>query len=70
MVKVSIEVGAAGFRVAVTAESIRQALRVVEEHYPGVDARVVFPLDPEAFFAEPAATAGIAGIEVPESMAG
>ncbi len=60
MVKVSVDVGAVSFRVVVVAESISLALRLVEDRYPGAEARVVFPLDPEAFFAVgPAAAAGI-----------
>ncbi len=60
MVEVSIQVGDEGFRLSVTAGSIRQALGMVEEQYPGTDARVVFPLDPDAFFAaDPTAESGI-----------
>ncbi|MBV9453427.1 MAG: hypothetical protein JOZ19_04810 [Rubrobacter sp.] len=69
MVKVSIELGAAGFLVLVTAESIRHALRMAEERYPGLDTRVVLPLDPGTFFAAEPATAGIEH-EIPESAAG
>jgi hypothetical protein len=52
MVRVSIEVrsGAARFDVAVQAESIQRALRIVGAHHPGSDVRVRFPIDPEAFF--------------------
>ena len=67
MVRVSIEVdsGAARFGLAVRAESIRQALSIAEVLYPGADARVVFPIDPEGFFDEdPAATPGPDGLEM------
>ena len=63
MVKVSIEVrnGACRFRVAVQAESIRQAVRIVGRRYPAGDVRVRFPLDSEDSFAKnTAARAGIA----------
>lgn len=70
MVRVSIELGAAGFLVLVTAESIRHALHMAEERYPGLDARVVFPLDPKTFFAaESSSTAGIE-LEMPQSATG
>ena len=57
MVKVSIEVrdGAAHFTVAVRAQSIQQALNLVQVRYPGNTARVKFPIDPESFFIEDSA---------------
>jgi hypothetical protein len=57
MVKVSIEVrdGAAHFRVAVKAQSIQQALNLVQARYPGNIARVKFPINPESFFIEDSA---------------
>jgi len=69
MVKVSVDIGSAGFRLVVVADSISRALSLVEDRYPGVEARVVFPLDPDAFFAAGSLTA--AGIErsIPESIA-
>ena len=69
MVKVSVEVGVAGFQVVV-AESIRRALEIAEDRYPGAGARVVFPLDPDAFFAvDPARTSSIE-LDAPETIAG
>ncbi len=59
MVRVSIEVecGAARFGLVVRAESIGRALGIAEALYPGADARVVFPIEPEGFFVEdPAVT--------------
>jgi len=52
MIRVSVEVisGGASFRVAVWAESIERAVRLAGGHYPGCEARVVFPIEPEAFF--------------------
>lgn len=72
MVNVSVEVhsGAAHFSVAVRAESIRLALRIVGERYPGGDIGVKFPIDPEGFFVEEAAArAMITGDEQPRRMA-
>ncbi len=53
MVRISVEVksGATRFRVAVLAESIRRALEIVQRQNPGRDVGVVFPIDPEMFFA-------------------
>ena len=54
MVRISVEVtsGAARFRVAVQAESIRRALEIVQRRNPGREVEVVFPIDPEMFFAD------------------
>lgn len=53
MVEVSVEVvgGAARFRVTVRAESIERALEIVGERHPGKNVQLMFPLDPDAFFA-------------------
>jgi hypothetical protein len=53
MVKVSVEVseGAARFTVGVQADSIDRAVSIIKERYPGRDVRVVFPIEPEGFFA-------------------
>ena len=53
MVRISVEVksGATRFRVAVQAESIWRALEIVRGQNPGRDIGVVFPIDPEMFFA-------------------
>jgi hypothetical protein len=52
MIRVSMEVreGAALSRTAVQAESIREAVSITRERYPGRDVRVKFPIDPEDFF--------------------
>jgi hypothetical protein len=42
--------GAARYRVAVRAQSIRRALEIVEGQNPGCQAKVVFPIDPGAYF--------------------
>ncbi len=53
MVRVCVEVreGAALFRVNVRAESISRAVSIMKRDRPGGDVRVVFPIDPGAFFA-------------------
>jgi hypothetical protein len=53
MVKVSLEVryGAARFRVAVRADTISRAVSIMKARHPARDVRVVFPIDPEEFFA-------------------
>ena len=52
MIKVSVEVsrGAARYRVAVQAESIKRALEIVESRNSSCAAKVVFPIEPEEFF--------------------
>ena len=54
MIKISLEVreGAVLSRVAVQAESIRQAVSIVKRRYPGLEVRVVFPIDTEEYFIE------------------
>jgi hypothetical protein len=54
MIKVSMEVreGAALSRAIVRAESIREALSITRERYPGREVRVIFPIDPEDFLIE------------------
>jgi hypothetical protein len=47
--------GAARYRVAIQAQSIGRALEIVEGQNPGCQARVVFPIDPEAYFVRGAA---------------
>ncbi len=69
MIRVSVEVESetAGFTVAVQAESLLAALGAVKEHYPGVAARVAFPISPEEFFVGNAA-AGPVVLEAQEAM--
>jgi hypothetical protein len=54
MIRVSMEVreGAALSRAIVRAESIREAVSITRERYPGRDVRVIFPIDAEDFFIE------------------
>lgn len=51
MIEVLVEVGAERARLAVRARSIPGALGVAEEHCLDGEARLVFPIDPERFFA-------------------
>jgi hypothetical protein len=53
MIKISVEVreGATFSRVAVQADTISQAVSITKLCHPGRDVRVVFPIDPEGFFA-------------------
>ena len=52
MIKIAIEVrsGTTRFKVALLAESIEGALEIVR-YNPGKECKVVFPIDPESFFA-------------------
>ncbi len=49
-VTVEIREGALTYRVRVTAPSIERALKIVGGGKPGRRVRLVFPIDPEAFF--------------------
>jgi hypothetical protein len=73
VIKVSVEVrsATAHFRVAVWAQSIEKAVSLVNGRYAGDEAKVVFPIEPEAFFVKGALpTAGTVVPEVPETVAG
>ncbi len=54
MIEVSLEVreGAAFSRVAVQADTISRAVSITQGCHPGRDVRVVFPIEPEGFFAK------------------
>jgi hypothetical protein len=54
VVRVSIEVnsGAARFRVGIQASNIQRAVSLAEGLNSASDVKVVFPIDPEAFFIE------------------
>jgi hypothetical protein len=61
MVRISVEVarGAVRYSVAVQAASVGRALEIVGRQDPGREAKVAFPIDPEAFFVrDDAAIAG------------
>ena len=73
MIEVTVEVrnGAAGFDVAVRAESIRRAVSLAGTRYPGGEVGIKFPIDPESFFVDDAALLEeLVGHEMPERMAG
>ena len=52
MIRISVVLtrGPARYRVAVKARSIGRALEIVEGSYPGGQADMVSPVDPEASF--------------------
>ena len=54
MIRVSMEMreGTTLSRATVQAETIREAVSITRERYPGRDVRVIFPIDPETFFIE------------------
>jgi hypothetical protein len=54
MIKVRVEVHEedALFSLPVQAESINRAVTIMKERHPSRDVRVVFPIDPQAFFVE------------------
>ena len=52
MISVTVEIrkSALTYRVRVTARSIERALKIAGDGKPGRRIRLVFPIDPEAFF--------------------
>ncbi len=52
MVCVTVEIreGAITRRTRITAPSIKRAMRIASKGKPGCEARLLFPIDPEAFF--------------------
>ena len=53
MIRVTVEIseGALTRRVRITAPSIERALKIANAGKPGRGVRLVFPIDPEVFFA-------------------
>jgi hypothetical protein len=73
MIRVSVEVcsGSSSFRAAVWAKDIEQALSLTRACYPGGEAKVVFPIEPEDFFVkELVLSSGMVHPEMPERAAG
>jgi hypothetical protein len=58
MIRVSVEIrkGALTYRAQVTAPSIERALEIMGEGRPGRRVRLLFPIDPDAFFVTAAAS--------------
>jgi hypothetical protein len=58
MIRVSVEIreGALTYRARVTAPSIERALEIIGEGKPRRRVRLLFPIDPDAFFVNAAAS--------------
>lgn len=70
-VYVEVESGTVRFDVMVRAESIERAESIAQTRYPGGAARIVYPIDPEAFFVTDHGTiAGVADLEMAERATG
>jgi hypothetical protein len=52
MIRVTVEIreGALKYRTRVSAPSVEQALKIVGGGKPGRRVRLIFPIEPEAFF--------------------
>ena len=61
MIRVFVEVTeeAVQLKMEVRAESISEAVGIVEELHPGRAVQVVFPIDPQQFFVEGSQQAGM-----------
>ncbi len=53
MIRISVEVssGVASFRAVAWAENIEHAVAIASAQYPRSEVRILFPIDPETFFA-------------------
>jgi hypothetical protein len=70
-VLVQVRSDVACLKVAIRAESIREALSVAEARYPGAEPRLVYPIAPEAFFVrDPSVGAGVVEVGVLEGAIG
>lgn len=56
MIRVAVKVrsGDARFQVVVQAENIERAVHLAKTRYPGGKVQVLFPIEPDAFFAKEA----------------
>lgn len=72
MVQVVIEVrtGTASFRVSTRARSVRRAFGLVRASYPGAEAHLVLPVEPETFFAGDDLDAAESMLQTPCTAAG
>ena len=73
MIRVSVEVcsGVSRFRATVWAQSIERALSAVKARYPDGEPRVIFPIEPEAFFEDSVISANeVVWLEALEEAAG
>jgi hypothetical protein len=70
MIKVSVEVrsGATRFRVALQAESIERAVKLVRERFPNHHTMLSFPIEPQSFFVEGCVTQALE-FEQPKKLA-
>jgi hypothetical protein len=73
VIRVSVEVCSVmtRFRATVRAQSIERALSAVKARYPGGETRVIFPIEPEAYFVEGVMPVNeVVRLEAPEEAAG
>jgi hypothetical protein len=54
VIRIPVEVrnGDVRFEVAAWAESVERAVKLVQAEYPGREVSVIFPIEPDAFFAD------------------
>jgi hypothetical protein len=54
VIRISVEVrnGDPCFQIAAWAESVERAVNLVKARYPGQEVSVIFPIEPDAFFAD------------------
>ena len=73
MLRVPVEVrsGEVCFRAAAWAESVERAVNLVKARYPGKEDRVIFPIEPDSFFADGSTSVSeVVRLKVSEEVAG
>lgn len=73
MIRVSVEVGGRvpRFELTLRALSIERAVGIARARYPGSEVKVLFPIDPDTFFADDTADiVEMPRLEMPTSAVG
>ncbi len=70
MISVAVEISevATTRRLRITAPSIRRALLLAGGGRPGVEVRVLFPIDPKGFFAQAGVPEAVRPVLQPEEV--
>jgi hypothetical protein len=66
--RVRVVNGGGGFSTVVCAESLREIEQTAKMRYPGSTVRIIFPIEPECFFASGPHTGAHSGLEAMEGL--
>lgn len=67
--RMDMDVGGSVVRVVAQTESILRVLELADARYPGAEASVIFPIEPENFFVGEAFSEEFIGLPVPMAVA-